>query len=415
MAVHLTKASVAGLTLPTDKKDFTFFDTKLKGFGLRLREGGKRSWIYVYRRDGRLRKLTIGSAEILEPSQAREAARREMAKAIVDDVDPAEARKTKRRLAGDKLADLVESFLEDAQARVTAGKMRPRYFDEVERHLRVQMKPLHGISFHLITSAEISSRLKAIAASNGPFAANRARASLSAMFAWAMKSDGLAKSNPVITTMRPLEDEKERERVLSSVELAEIWKHSGAGDYASICRLLMLFGARRDEVGGMRWSELDLDENVWTIPATRAKNGIACALPISALARTEIDAVARREKRDLLFGARDQSFSGWSKAKAQLDARIVAARQKAAEESGREAKPLEPWRLHDMRRTMSTVMNDHLDILPHIVEVTLNHVTGRKKGSAGVYNRAAYLRQKRQALDAWGAHIATLIGVHGGQ
>jgi hypothetical protein len=67
-----------------------------------------------------------------------------------------------------------------------------------------------------------------------------------------------------------------------------------------------------------------------------------------------------------------------------------------------------PWRLHDMRRTAATRMAD-LGVLPHVVEAVLNHVSGYKAGVAGVYNRALYAAEKRQALDLWAAHIEALL------
>lgn len=409
MKLHLTKTTVAGLALPDGKSEVTFFDTKLPGFGLRIRAGGKRSWIALYRRDGRLAKLTLANADVLAPDAAREMARRELAKAIVSEVDPRQEKKKRRRLTSETLGGLIDGYLKVLQEKVERGERRQRYIAEIDRHLRVHCKPLHGASYHLITPGEISARLKRIRDEVGAVTANRVRSSLSSMFAWAMSDDGLATHNPVRLTTPPLEEEASRERVLTDGEIVEIWQHSGPGDYGAIVRLLLLFGARRDEVGGMCWSEIDSQAGVWTIPAARAKNKVACALPASRLAAAEIGAVTRRDGRDLLFGARERAFSGWSKAKGELDQRIIDARKKAAEEAGTGALPLTPWRLHDLRRTMSTVMNEHLDILPHIADVCLNHVTGRKKGSSAVYNRADYMRQKREALTAWGEYVTKLV------
>ena len=97
-----------------------------------------------------------------------------------------------------------------------------------------------------------------------------------------------------------------------------------------------------------------------------------------------------REGRDLLFGSRAGPFSGWSKAKAELDARMLEA---IKVERGTKAK-LEPWRLHDLRRTAATRMGD-LGVQPHVVEAVLNHISGTRAGVAGIYNRAAYRDEKR--------------------
>src|SRR5207244_3794340 len=104
----------------------------------------------------------------------------------------------------------------------------------------------------------------------GPIAATRARAALSAMYAWAV-GQGIANENPVIGTNRPAEP-RSRDRVLSDSDLAEIWAACQDDDYGRIVRLLMLTGQRRNEIGGMAWSELDLDQGTWCISGARTKN-----------------------------------------------------------------------------------------------------------------------------------------------
>jgi hypothetical protein len=89
------------------------------------------------------------------------------------------------------------------------------------------------------------------------------------------------------------------------------------------------------------------------------------------------------------------ALAGWSKAKAALDRRISRG------------NALEPWRLHDVRRTVATRMAE-LGVQPHIVEAVLNHVSGHKAGVAGIYNRALYAVEKRRALDLWGEHVRAL-------
>jgi integrase len=117
--------------------------------------------------------------------------------------------------------------------------------------------------------------------------------------------------------------------------------------------------------------------------------------------RTEADGTGR----DLIFGFGRGGFSDWSKRKIMLDQRILAARTAAGI-----TDPMPGWRLHDLRRTCSTVMHDQLGIMPHIVETVLNHVGGHKAGVAGTYNKALYLDERRRALVRWGEYIEALIG-----
>ena len=69
---------------------------------------------------------------------------------------------------------------------------------------------------------------------------------------------------------------------------------------------------------------------------------------------------------------------------------------------------VESWTHHDLRRTMATRLAD-LGVAPHIVEALLNHVSGHKRGVAGVYNRADYEMQKRPALALWAEHLIGLV------
>jgi integrase len=169
--------------------------------------------------------------------------------------------------------------------------------------------------------------------------------------------------------------------------------------YGAIIRLLVLTGQRREEVGGMRWSELDLDKRLWRIGAERTKNSLSHEVPLSDAALELLSKRARREGRDLVFGSREGSFQGWGNAKIALEGRI---RAKLGEKAG-----LKPWRLHNLRRTVATRMAD-LGVLPHVVEAVINHISGYKRGVSGVYNRSLYSAEKRLALDIWAEHVIAL-------
>ena len=149
----------------------------------------------------------------------------------------------------------------------------------------------------------------------------------------------------------------------------------------------------------MLWPEIDVDKRVWRIDAERTKNGLPHDVPLSSLA---VEILRRRERSDraLVFGSREGPFQGWSNAKSALDKRVLAKL--------REQGALKPWRLHDIRRTVATRMAD-LGVQPHVIEAVLNHISGHKAGVAGVYNRASYANEKRQALDMWAAHVEALV------
>jgi integrase len=383
--IKITKAAVERLKLPEGKSELLVFDEDLPGFGLRIRAGGKRTWVVQFRVGTRQRRMTIGTTETLDALAARKLARDMLAKAHLGD-DPQLEKAEKRAEAAVTLAVVVENYL----ARYAAKNLKASTFTDVERYLKRHWAPLANLPVRKIERANVAARLAEIAADSGDFAANRARSTLNALFAWAI-GEGLTDSNPVVGTNKPAE-EIARDRVLNDEELTAIWREAGEGEYGEIVRLLILTGQRREEVGGMLWSEIDLDKRLWSIGGSRTKNGRPHDVPLSSPAIEILQTVESRDGRSLLFGAGKGAFGGWSRAKAALDTRMTAP----------------PWRLHDVRRTVATRMAD-LGVQPHVVEAVLNHVSGHKAGVAGIYNRAAYAAEKRQALDLWGAHVVALV------
>ena len=247
-----------------------------------------------------------------------------------------------------------------------------------------------------ITRADVAGQLSRIANENGRYASNRARAALSALFAWAI-AEGLVETNPVIGTRKATE-EKTRDRVLTDDELALIWTQTSQGDFGAIIRLLILTGQRREEVAAMTWPEINFQTNFWMIEANRTKNGRANQIFLSEAASNILINRLRSIDRDLVFGSRGP-FSGWSKAKKALDARIAALNG---------GNGLKEWRVHDIRRTVATRMAE-LGVLPHVVEAVLNHMSGHQSGVAGVYNHASYLPEKMAAARLWADHVAFVV------
>jgi integrase len=391
-AMKLSDKLVTTLTLPDGKDDVIHWDGDLKRLGYRLRRSGGnvlRSWVVRYRVGARQRRMTLDA--VLGAEQARAAARKILARVELGE-DPQGDKAMQRVADKHTVRGLVEEYLADKRA-----ELRPKTFRDTATYLTgAYFKPLHGMTIDKVTRRDVAACLTRIKRERSPIVAGIARAKLSAFFVWCLRQ-GLAEGNPTIGTdtgkrVAP------RERVLGDGELAAIWKAAVeiGGDYGAIVRLLLLTGSRRAEIGGMAWSEFDLDvpNPTWTLPRGRSKNHRALVLPVMPMMRSVIEKVPRMATRDQLFGARARiGFANWGEGKARLD---------------RAADLAVEWHLHDIRRTVATRMAD-IGIQPHIIETVLNHQSGHKGGIAGVYNRSAYEREVRAALAMWHDHIRVLF------
>jgi integrase len=232
-------------------------------------------------------------------------------------------------------------------------------------------------------------RIAEIKRENGGHTANRARASLSAMFVWAMK-DGKIKENPVAATNRPHE-EKRRERVLDPAELAAIWNAAGDDAYGRIVKVLMLTGLRRREIGSMRWTWLDAEAGELRVPGEYSKNGVAFTATLVPEVVALIEGMPRMH--DTVWAGGREGFNDWSAGKRRLDARLPG---------------MKPWTLHDLRRTCaSTLADDRFDVSLEVIKAILNHTVA--KGATAVYVHARFMKKKREALERWAGYITGLV------
>jgi integrase len=232
--------------------------------------------------------------------------------------------------------------------------------------------------------------LDRVSKTSGPFAANRLRAALSALWSWGMRV-GLIESdsNPVTFTLR--HPEKARERTLTDDELRAIWAETGSdGDYARIVRLCMLTGCRREEIGGLCWEEVLTDHLL--IGADRMKAGTAHEVPLLPAIAAALP--NRDGGHGSVFGRNKSGFSGWSKSKVLLDTKLASSGLK-----------MPHWTLHDLRRTFSTRLHD-AGVEPHVVEALLAH---KQQGVAAVYNRASFRQAKSAALVCWHSILMTIV------
>ena len=259
-----------------------------------------------------------------------------------------------------------------------------------------RMKKLHGKPIDQIKRADVVRELEAMIADiedNGGKGtrANRGLAAIKKLYSWCI-DQGIVEISPV-AALKPLIKEVARERWLTDEEIKSFWRGCEAESYPfeQFGKLLLLTGQRLREISDMRWSELDLEKATLTLKGSRTKNGTLHVLPLSPQAVAILSKMPRFLDSDFVFTTTGTTpISGFGRFKQRLDMFV-----------GLDA---EDWRFHDLRRTVATNMAI-IGIQPHIIEAVLNHKTGIVSGVAAVYNRYAYVDEKREALERWADHV----------
>jgi integrase len=349
------------------------WDTTCVGFGARRQTNG--TFYYVrYRHNGSQTLRSIGRHGAPWTPDTARAKARELLGVVAGGNDP-----FAQALSGDAFGLLVDRYLERKRA-----SLKPKSFAEATRYLRVLSAPLAKLGLGQIDRRKVAVLLGEIEDASGAVSRNRARSALSAFFAWAI-TEGLLDANPVVGTAKASENGS-RERVLTRDELRKLLHALGDDPFSDIVRLLLLTGQRRTEIGGLQWSEVDLARKLIVLPPERTKNGRQHELPLSRQALAIVERQPRRNSTGFVFS--ENGNHDWDRSKARLDGKAGIA----------------PWRLHDLRRTCATMLGE-LGILPHVIEQTLNHVSGAKAGVAGTYNRSKMSDAVREGLQAWNDHI----------
>jgi integrase len=406
--------------------DAFLWDDDLTGFGCKATPAGKRAFFVQYRPRGlNIRRVHIGYYPKVTVTRARKEAKQLLGEANAGHDPQAQKREAKRagmaqkqveaeRKTAGTLKEVIERFLAD-HAKPT------RYWKEKRaRLLSGALSGLHDANIRDIGRAQLKAAVDAVKGRSHAVA-RLLFADLRPLFKWCVEAELIA-VNPMtgIKSPKPI---AARDRVLEPQEIAAFWRAAGiiSWPFQSIYRLLLLTGARRDEVAGMSWGELDLDAEVWTIPTSRlesisktnpgsgTKNHREHRIPLAPAAVTLLDkaaVLATKEKlgypvdSDLVFSTTGTTApSGFSKAKTELDKHmqvILGSRFKA-------------WRIHDLRRTCATGMED-LGIATNIVETALNHVSGAKSGIVGVYQRAEHREAVKRAFAQWERRLLEIVG-----
>lgn len=395
----LTDKSVAAMRAPASGR-LEVFDKVRTGLCFRLTAGGVRSWSHVYRFNGEWRRDTLGTYPKIRLASAREMARAAQEAAGRGD-DPRLLKAAVEAAQAQAEADTVTAIGE----RFIAKHAAQRRWGELERVMRRDIMPEWGDRpVSSVTRRDVIELVDAIVDRGSPVQANRTLVVLKIFFGWCLDRDIIA-ADPTARVKKPTK-ETSRERILSAPEIAAFWHgcEEIGEPFGPLFKLLLLTAQRKSEIAHLEWPELDTDRKRIEIAGSKYKTGRPHAVPLSEAAADILAKQPRIDGCSYVFSTTGKTpVSGFSKAKGELDAAMLAYLRKDAPEPDKVMVP--GWRIHDLRRTARSGLSE-LGVRPDIGERILGHVI---PGIAGVYDRATYEPQMRHALDLWAAHVADIV------
>jgi integrase len=374
-------------------------DDQARGLYLIVQPTGAKSFACRYSRNGRVLKTTLGPYPAVTLADARRQAL-QIAAAVAGGADPQGEKMAAKVAPAAPIVLTVAMVAEEFLKKHVAVNDGSRWSVEVKRYLdRNILLTLGDKAIADVAKGDIRDLIDKIADGDksakrdpAPIAANRTLSVTAKLFRWSL-GRGYVTVDPTAGLPKPGK-EKKGDRKLTDDELRAVWNAADSMPYpyGPAIKLLLLTGARRDEVGAMKWSEIDLEARTWTLPAGRSKNAKERLTPLPDAAVAILRSLPRIGSAGFVLTVTGKTaISAWSDAKERLD-----------EKSG-----VKGWVVHDFRRTIATGMGDVLGVEPHVVEAVLGHIV---KGVAGVYNKSAYAAQKRDALDKWAAHVDAIVG-----
>lgn len=371
MKKHLTDIGIQNLRTPKVGQ-LEIFDLGYPGLALRVGYGGAKAFVLFHRENGRLKRTTLGRWPKVSLAQARDSWRR------IAEGKPLTGEN------GPLFSVMVETWLKlDASQRNKASSLTA-----LHRIVDHDILPVWRDRYITdITRKDVAALLDGIIERGAPAKARQVHAYLHRMFKW-LAGRGTIPANPMQDMERPAK-QSSRERVLSDDELAKVWI-AAEGVSGVVVKMLILTGARREEIAQLKWSEIQGDEI--HLSNGRTKNGEAHIIPLSKSAQ-QLLASLPRISGEYVFSLNGQKpVAGWSGIKSKLDA----------------ACGVTDWVIHDLRRTCATGLQA-LGVTLQVTEAVLGHTSGSRAGIVGVYQRHNYAKEKRDALEMWGEHVTRLV------
>jgi integrase len=373
----LTDAFVRTLAAPETGR-IEVRDAEIPGFALRVTEKGAKSWVLIYHLHGRKGRVTLGSYPELSLADARKQARQHRCE-VERGEDPAADKRSMR--AAQTVAETADLYIE------RWARPNKRSWEGDQWMLGKYVLPYwQGRKLREIARADVIDLLDRIAKST-PVTANRVRALLSKLFSFAV-SQALCDTNPVRDTARPTK-ENPREFSLTPVQIRTVWKgvnEIGDERVQAFYKLAFLTCARRGELLGMTWPEVDLDAAMWSLPVERAKNGRAWRVPLPPTAVAVLrERKARCGESPFVFADENGTpLPHWA---------LEAAHYAFIKRLGIR------FRIHDARSIACTQIAE-MGASPDVLDALLNHLDSHSV-TRRHYDRYTREPEHRRALLRW--------------
>ena len=360
---------------------------------------GAKSWIYLYRFDGKRREASLGKFPIVSIAEARRKAF-EFAQQIASGMDPLEVRRASGGVTGENGGVTFLAFAERYMSDKREGFRNAKHFAQWQMTIREYAKPLHSLAPDQIKTEHVLEALKPIWLKI-PESASRLRGRIE-MILNAAQSLGFIpeeKPNPArwkghLENLLPKQAKSERHHAALSYKdilafIAELRQRQSVAALA--LEFAILAGGRTGEIIGAKWSEIDLEERLWIVPAGRMKAKKEHRVPLSSRAMEILDILRPMQIGDFVFVAqRDKPLSNM--ALLQLLKRMG----RNGDEARKGGKHITT---HGFRSTCRDWAGDCTHYPREVIEQVLAHTISDKSERA--YRRGDALDKRRTLMQDW--------------
>ena len=412
MAVKLNDKQIKGLLRKKESGRFAVGN----GLYFRVTDEASGFWVIRYSIHGKRRELTLGKYGVYEGEFTLAEASHEAFKLkaqVKQGIDPLAEKKRPAQIKIATLNDLADDWLKnDIEKRLK--------YPEIPRRIYTKdLAPTIGeLALKRITPLDIRMTIEKIVNSNRPSIANDALMYCKQIFRHGIRLNLLVHNPAEAFTSRHAGGiEQSRSRILSTEEIdtafrvfRENIKQFTRENYLAVS-LLIILGVRKGELIAAKWEEFDFDKQLWSIPKSRCKNGIAIEVPLPEVTVDWLKELkfracgsgyvfpSRRESKRQKYISNDTL----NHALANLFGKKVRPGRPAENKLGKAG--LEHFTIHDLRRSCRSLLSE-VGTAGEVAERCLNH---KLKGVAGIYDRYDYLNERRKAHNKVAAKIGHLI------